>query len=74
MASVRELVLAWDPFTDPTRHQYDMTMMWMKWSNGMPAVGASDRAKIRELIRRYEYNHPEIFPRGDCNGNIADNQ
>lgn len=56
-------MLGWDPFTEPTVLQYDVTKLWLELSNDNPRVGAYDRAKIKELIRRFEYNHPEIFPR-----------
>jgi hypothetical protein len=64
--SIREIVLGWDPFTEPTQHQYDMTHLWMRIARGNLALGASDTAKVKELIRRYEHNHPELFPRKDC--------
>jgi hypothetical protein len=63
MTTVREIVLNWNPETSPTKKEYDAAKLWMQISRNTPAVGASDRAKIKELIRRYEYNHPEIFPR-----------
>jgi hypothetical protein len=64
MANIRETVLGWNPFIEPTQLEYDVAVSWMQASNNNPRVGASDLAKIKELIRRYEYNHPEIFPRG----------
>jgi hypothetical protein len=63
MANIRETVLNWDPFTEPTIAQYNAATFWLEVSNNKPAVNAFDRAKIKELIRRFEYNHPEIFPR-----------
>lgn len=65
MTTIRETVLDWDPETQPTKEQYDAAKLWMNLSSNKPSVGASDFAKIKELIRRYEYNHPEIFPRPD---------
>jgi hypothetical protein len=63
MANIRETVLNWDPFTEPTITQYNAAIFWLEVSKNKPAVTAFDRAKIKELIRRFEYNHPEIFPR-----------
>jgi len=63
MVSIREIVLGWDTSEQPTQKEYDAAKFWIQVTRGNIAVGASDKAKIKELIRRYEYNHPDIFPR-----------
>jgi len=63
--TVRELVLAWNPIDQPqpTETQYNLTAGWLRASGGKPSVTPVERARIDELIRRYEWAHPEIFPR-----------
>lgn len=61
MASVRSIVLGWNPCEPPTEQEYNAAKLWMNLSKGKPIVGAFDLAKIKALIRKFEANHSEIF-------------